>query len=112
MSIDVKRAYDAYEARFSTQFGDKAVGAFVKFGSHMVQKLATDDFMKRLEGYLSMHGAVREILESGSTISDVVMLEYDEAAAWIAIQAPNLLDLFKGELGDPGVALGGGEHAG
>lgn len=107
MSIDLKRAYGAYEARFAAQFGEKAVGAFVKFGSHMVKKLATDEFAQRLDDYLSLHGAVREILESGSTISDVVMLEYDEAAAWIAIQAPNLLDLFKGELGDPGIALGG-----
>lgn len=107
MSIDLKRAYGAYEARFVAQFGDMPIGAFVKFGSHMVKKLSPDDFRLRLESYLSLHGAVRDILESGSTISDVVMLEYDEAAAWIIIQAPNLLDLFKGELGDPGVALGG-----
>lgn len=107
MAIDYARAFDAYQSRFAAKFGDKPTGAFAKFGSHMVQKLTEGEFQKRLDDYLSLHGAVREILESGSTISDVVMLEYDEAAAWIAIQAPNLLDLFKGELGDPGVALGG-----
>ena len=106
MSIDVERAYQAYQARFSERFGDKPVGAFVKFGSHMVQHLAQAEFGERLNDYLGLHGAVKRILEDGSTISDVVMLEYDEAAAAICIQAPNLLDLFKGELGDSGIALG------
>jgi len=106
MSIAVERAYAAYEARFSEEFGEKPLGAFVKFGSHMVQHLTQSEFATRLSSYLSLHTAVREILESGSTISDIVMLEYDEAAAWICIRAPNLLDLFKGELGDENVALG------
>ncbi|NOY91881.1 MAG: DUF3632 domain-containing protein [Deltaproteobacteria bacterium] len=106
MSIDVERAYAAYGARFTGEFGDKPLGAFVKFGSHMVQHLSQTEFAARLTDYLSLHAAVREILESGSTISDIVMLEYDEAAAWICIRAPNLLDLFKGELGDENVALG------
>jgi hypothetical protein len=53
-----------------------------------------------------MHRTAKEMLAAGSTINDAVVLEFDEASAWIAIKAPNMLKMFSGEIGDPDVARG------
>ena len=104
MDLDLDVAYDSYLARFDQRFGDKPQGAFVKFGRHMVQKLDRDSFRPRVEHYLSLHAACKRMLKTGATISDAVVLEFEEAAAWVAIEAPNLLEMFDGELGDPQAA--------
>jgi hypothetical protein len=101
MQYDTDAAYEAYLLRFAEYFGEKPEGAFVKFGKHMVQKLSREQFPRYLENYLNMHEACKRMLVSGETISDDLMLEYSEAAAWLAIQAPNLLEMFRGEVGEP-----------
>jgi len=101
MATDYEAAYGLYQQRFHERFGDKPVGAFVRMGKHMVQKLSPKDFATRLDRYVVMHAACKKMLEGGTTISDAVVIEFDEAAAWIAVVAPNLLDMFKGELGNP-----------
>ncbi|RLB53056.1 MAG: hypothetical protein DRJ42_13055 [Deltaproteobacteria bacterium] len=106
MDVDSQAAFEAYIARFDGQFGDKDPGTFVKFGKHMVQKLNDAEFPERLDYYLRMHRTAKEMLSAGSTINDAVVLEFDEAAAWIAITAPNMLKMFSGEMGDPDVARG------
>jgi hypothetical protein len=106
MDLDTEAAYEAYLARFEDEFGDKPDGTFVKFGKHMVQKLTEREFPERLEYYLRMHRTAKEMLAAGSTINDAVVLEFDEASAWIAIKAPNMLKMFSGEIGDPDVAKG------
>jgi len=105
MEIDVDAAYESYLTRFTHQYGEKADGAFVKFGNHMVQKLARSDFEERLRAYLQWHQECKALLGSGATISDAVVLEFEEAAAWLVIKAPNILEMFQGELGDPEQAL-------
>lgn len=102
-TIDYDAAYASYLERFRHRFGDRAVGAFVKFGKHMVQKLGPQEFRQRLDTYLKLLRACRKMLESGSTISDVLVLEFQEASAWIAVEAPNLYALFRGELGDSSI---------
>jgi len=106
MEVDLDTAYDAYLRRCAERFGDKPDGAFVKFGKHMVQKLTAEEFGERLQHYLDLHATCRNMLKTGSTINDALVLEFDEAAAWIAIQAPDLLKMFSGEIGDPDVATG------
>lgn len=106
MDVDSQAAFEAYVARFDGQFGDQPGGTFVKFGRHMVQRLEANQFPERLDYYLRMHRTAKEMLSSGSTINDAVVLEFDEAAAWIAITAPNMLKMFSGEMGDPDVARG------
>ncbi len=102
MSIDVERAWQSYETRFRNRFGDdKTPGDYVKFGKHMVQRLDRQAFEARLEDYVSWHQECKSSLESGATISDALILEFEEAAAWIALEPPKVLDMFKGELGDP-----------
>ena len=104
MATDYDAGYRLYLDRFSLRFGEKPDGAFVRMGKHMVQRLPRADFVTRLDRYVVMHAACKRMLEAGSTISDAVVVEFDEAAAWIAIEAPNLLAMFRGELGDPHAA--------
>ena len=106
MNLDVDAAFTSYLRRFSRRFGAKLPGTFVRFGHHMVQKLDRDDFEGRLTDYLGWHRECSRVLESGATISDAAVLEFEEAAAWLVLRAPNLLELFDGELGDPADELG------
>ena len=62
---------------------------------------ALEAFEQRLEDYVSWHQECKSALASGSTISDALILEFEEAAAWIALDPPNVLEMFAGELGDP-----------
>ena len=76
--------------------------AFVKFGKYVVQKLSGEDFVVKLEHYLELHKACKRMLASEVTISDSVVLEFEEACAVILVEAPNMLGMFRGELGEPG----------
>lgn len=107
MDVDLDTAYEAYLERFRDRFGERPDGAFVKFEKHMVQKLRRNEFAPRLTHYLELHATCKEMLKTGATINDAVVLEFDEAAAWLAIQAPDMLQMFSGEMGDPNVATGG-----
>jgi len=102
--IDYDAAFVMYTQRFHERFGDRAEGAFVKFGKHMIKHLARPEFERRLDTYVRLHKACKKMLESGSTISDALVLDFDESAAWIAVEAPNVHAMFRGEMGDPRVA--------
>ena len=106
MELDLDRAFEAYNARFDEALGDKPIGSYAKFDTLMIQRLAREEFPQRLEDYLTMHSTVKGILANGATISDDVCLEFQERACWLVIRAPNLLEMFKGEVGDPSVATG------
>jgi hypothetical protein len=102
MSGDVTdRAYQHYVDRFASQYGDKPMGAFVKFNRHLVQKLSREEFSDRFQRYLRLQDVCKRMLTEGTTISDAVVLDFEEACAWIALEAPNLYQMFRGELGDP-----------
>ncbi|MGB0678569.1 MAG: hypothetical protein ACPGUV_02785 [Polyangiales bacterium] len=103
--MDVDAAFAEYLKRFDARFSDRAEGTFVKFGHTLIQKLNRDEFEERLQNYVTMRQRCREMLESGATISDAVTLDYEEAAAWIALEAPNLLELFSSDVDDLGSAL-------
>jgi hypothetical protein len=102
--IDYDLAYSGYLDRFTQRFGERAPGAFVKFGRSMVQKLPRPEFEKRLDHYVKLHHACKHMIEAGSTISDALVLDFVEAAAWIAVEAPNMYSMFRGELGNPKLA--------
>ncbi|MEM6958527.1 MAG: hypothetical protein AAF411_16965 [Myxococcota bacterium] len=101
MSIDIETAYASYVARFEDRLGPKPAGAFAKFGKTMIQRLTREDFPPKLENYLHWHSECKRLLGSGATISDALVLEFEEASAWLAIDPPNILELFSGELGVP-----------
>ncbi len=106
MNIDVDTAFSSYNSRFESSFGQgKAPGDFVKFGNHMIQRLSVGEFPDRLENYLSWHRECKKLLGSGHTISDALVMEFEEASAWLIIEPPRILDLFSGELGNPEKAV-------
>ena len=102
--IDYSTAYTKYVERFDRRFGERSVGAFVKFGRAMVQKLAPADFKKRLDEYVRLHRACKRMIETGSTISDALVLDFQDAAAWVVVEAPNIHAMFRGEMADPRIA--------
>ena len=102
--LDYDQAFSGYEARFTERFGDRAPGAFVKFGKHMVHRLDGADFPRRLDDYVRLHAACKRMIETGSTISDALVLDFVESASWIAIEAPDMYRMFRGELGTPETA--------
>ena len=91
-------AFRRYLARFADRYGDKGPGAYVKFGKHMVQRLDREHFVKRLDQFIEMHEACGDMIGGRSTISDAIVLEFDEAAAWICLETPDMIHLFDGEL--------------
>lgn len=98
-AIDIDAAYDSYVARFESNFGGLAAGAYVKFARSLIHRLNRQEFDTRLEHFLRVRARCKRMLESGATISDAIGLEFEEASAWLAIEAPSLLALFQGELG-------------
>ncbi|MEM6962571.1 MAG: hypothetical protein AAF550_12650 [Myxococcota bacterium] len=100
MELNKNTAFRAYETRFARRFGDRSVGTYVKFGTYLVTRLDRKSFGERLSSYMTVHQTVRRVLEDGTTISDALAFEFRERAAWIAMDAPNLLELFSGDVGD------------
>jgi len=101
IDIDYERAFSMYVERFDQKFGVRDPGAFVKFGKHMVTRLSESEFKTRLDDYVRLHKACKKMIETGSTISDALVLDFVEAAAWVAVEAPNIHAMFSGEMGDP-----------
>ncbi len=101
MNIDYATAFEKYNARFEKALGDKPVGSYAKFGRHMVRRMDRAEFESRLDAYVALHTACKRMLDGGTTISDALVLEFEEAAAWVAVQAPDLYAMFRGEIGDP-----------
>jgi hypothetical protein len=99
--IDYERGFTMYVARFEARFGPRALGAFVKFGRHMVTRLDLAGFRPRLDEYVRLHRACKRMLDGGATISDALVLDFAEAAAWVAVEAPDVHGMFRGEMGEP-----------
>lgn len=101
MKIDYDTAFEKYNDRYEKALGDKPVGTYAKFGKFMVKRLARGEFDARLDSYVQLHAACKRMLDGGSTISDALVHDFDEAAAWVAVQAPDVYAMFRGEIGDP-----------
>lgn len=101
MKIDYATAFAKYDARFETALGEKAVGSYGKFGKHMIKRLDRAEFEPRLDTYVQLHAACKRMLDGGSTISDALVGDFAEAASWVAVEAPDVYAMFRGEIGDP-----------
>jgi len=101
MKIDYVTAFEKYNDRFDAALGDKPVGAYGKFGKHMIKRLERPEFDERLDSYVQLHAACKRMLDGGATISDALVHDFDEAAAWVAVEAPDVYAMFRGEIGDP-----------
>ncbi len=101
MNIDYDAAFDKYNTRYEEHLGAKPIGAYAKFNKHMIKRLDREEFDGHLDKYVQLHGACKRMLDGGSTISDALVHDFEEAAAWVAVQAPDLYSMFRGEIGDP-----------
>ena len=64
--------YLSYLARFETQVGALAVGAYGKFNGKLVRKLSPEEFAKRYDEYTRFARTYQEILERGDTLNDAL----------------------------------------
>ncbi|HJL14552.1 MAG TPA: hypothetical protein RMH99_02780 [Sandaracinaceae bacterium LLY-WYZ-13_1] len=101
MKIDYVAAFEKYNTRFDRALGEKPVGTYAKFNKHMIKRLDREEFRERLDTYVQLHAACKRMLDGGSTISDALVHDFEEAAAWVAVEAPDIYAMFKGEIGDP-----------
>lgn len=101
MKIDYEAAFVKYNQRFEKALGDRSIGAYVKFGKFMVKRLDRPEFDEKLDSYVQLHAACKRMLDGGSTISDALVHDFDESAAWVAVEAPDVYAMFRGEIGDP-----------
>ncbi len=64
--------YAAYLARFESQVGPLAVGAYGKWRGQLVRKLAPDEFAKKNGEFTTLLTTYRKIMERGDTLNDAV----------------------------------------
>lgn len=100
MAQSPELSFETYLQRFTERFGDKPDGTFVMHGKVMIQRLTRADFDQRCDDYLRLQDACRRMLTSGATISDAIVLDFKEATAWLALDPPDVLSMFRGEVGD------------
>lgn len=93
-------SFETYLQRFDERFGEKPDGTFVKHGKVMIQRLTRAEYDERYAEYVRLQDACRRMLTSGATISDAIVLDFQEATAWLALDPPDVLSMFRGEVGD------------
>ena len=80
--------YLDYLAKFETQVGALAVGAYGKFHGKLVRKLSSDEFATRYSEFSTLDKTYRGILERGDTINDAVVRMWRERRAELLIDGP------------------------
>jgi hypothetical protein len=85
MAVD---PYLEYLAKFESQVGALAVGAYGKFQGKLVRKLSAEEFAKRHTEFATLDKTYRGILERGDTINDAVVRMWRERRAELLIDGP------------------------
>ncbi|MDB4964494.1 MAG: hypothetical protein JWN44_183 [Myxococcales bacterium] len=80
--------YLDYVARFESQVGALAVGAYGKFNGKLVRKLSADEFKTRYGEFTNLDTTYRGIIERGDTINDAVVKLWRERRAELLIEGP------------------------
>ena len=80
--------YLDYLARFESQVGALAVGAYGKFQGKLVRKLSAEEFGARHTEFATLDKTYRGILERGDTINDAVVRMWRERRAELLIDGP------------------------
>jgi len=80
--------YLDYLARFETEVGAVAVGAYGKFHGKLVRKLSAEEFAKRNDEFTTLDKTYRGIIERGDTINDAVVRMWRERRAELLIDGP------------------------
>ena len=85
MAVD---PYLEYLAKFESQVGALAVGAYGKFQGKLVRKLSAEEFHTRYGEFATLDKTYRGILERGDTINDAVVRMWRERRAELLIDGP------------------------
>jgi hypothetical protein len=80
--------YLEYLARFESQVGALAVGAYGKFHGKLVRKLSAEEFAQRHSEFTTLDKTYRGIVERGDTINDAVVRMWRERRAELLIDGP------------------------
>jgi hypothetical protein len=80
--------YLDYLAKFESQVGALAVGAYGKFQGKLVRKLSAEEFAARHTEFATLDTTYRGILERGDTINDAVVRMWRERRAELLIDGP------------------------
>lgn len=85
---DLPARYAEYLARFATNIGDHAVGAFAKFGGRLIKKLAFEEFTPAYVEYAELAARYTESIDRGDTINDIVLRILRDKAAGLVLEPP------------------------
>jgi hypothetical protein len=80
--------YLEYLARFESEVGALAVGAYGKWKGKLVRKLSPEEFTTRHQEFAKLDSAYRGILTRGDTINDTVVRMWREKRAELLIDGP------------------------
>jgi hypothetical protein len=80
--------YLDYLARFESNVGALAVGAYGKFHGKLVRKLSAEEFATRNTEFATLDKTYRGIIERGDTINDAVVRMWRERRAELLIDGP------------------------
>ena len=80
--------YLEYLAKFESQVGALAVGAYGKFHGKLVRKLSADEFKQRHTEFVNLDTTYRGIIARGDTINDAVVKLWRERRAELLIEGP------------------------
>jgi hypothetical protein len=78
--------YETYLARFDTEVGSIAVGAYGKWKGRLVRKLAREEFAAKRAEFDTLDRTYRGILERGDTINDAVARLWRERGAELLVE--------------------------
>lgn len=87
---DLPARYTEYLARVTAALGEVKLGAFAKYGGHLIKQLTFDEFARAHVEYAELLAGYRASLERGDTINDPVIKQIREQAASLILPTPRL----------------------
>lgn len=88
MLDDLADRYHDYLARFATELGDIAVGAFAKYNGKLIKKLAFEEFTPAYLEYTELVARYLESLDRGDTVNNVTLRLVREKSAEMLLKPP------------------------
>jgi hypothetical protein len=85
---DFPSRYAEYLARFASEVGDVASGAFAKYAGKLIKKLSFEEFTPAFLEHAELVKRYYDSLERGDTINDVVLRLIREKAAGLILPPP------------------------
>lgn len=88
MGDELRKDYDEYLERFTSEIGDAELGSFVKYNGLLIQKLRYEEFGALFKDYNEVSRSYFESLKRGDTINDLVVRKLRELATKLVMSSP------------------------